>query len=108
MRKLDKNSKWWTGLEDEWACQDKNGEWWLFKNKKEKRENKMSNLPAKNILAMGEGVKKLLISVTVAMLLGMSLGLNIVQYLKVKSLENVIFQKTHIKGSYLVDSDKLA
>ena len=108
MKEIDKNTKWWIGQEREWAFQDKNGEWWLIKDEKEKKkiEKKMSNIPAQNIVSMAAGVKKLLIFIVLACLIGASLGFNIIQYLKVKSLENVIFQEKIIKSSSLDHRDQ--
>lgn len=108
MKKVDKNSKWWIGEEKEWVFQDKDGDWWLIKDEKEKKkiEKEMSNIPAQNIVSMATGVKKLLISIALASLIAGSLGFNIIQYLKIKSLENVIFQQKIIESSSLDHRDQ--
>lgn len=105
MKKLDENAKWWKGLETEWAYQDKNGDWWLIKNEKEKIQNNVSNIPAQNIISMGKGLKKIIAVVAFAALLGISLGLNVIQYFNYKSLEDAVIQQTIIKSSNLDHRD---
>ena len=36
MKILDEHSRWWKGVEKEWAVEDKNGDWWIFKDEKKK------------------------------------------------------------------------
>ena len=105
MKILDKNARWWIGEEKEWAYQDKNGDWWIVKSeeKKEKRKKKMSpcNIPAQGIISLGENLKKLLLMTVFVGLLGISLGINASQYLKIRNLENAISQQKIIESSGL-------
>jgi len=105
MKILDKNAKWWKGTEKEWAYQDKNGDWWIVKNerKEEVRKKKMSpcNIPAQGIISLGENLKKLLLITVFVGLLGISLGVNAAQYLKIRNLENAISQQKNIESSDL-------
>ena len=110
MKILDENAKWWIGAEKEWAYQAKNGDWWIIKNeeKKEKREKKMSpcNIPAQGIISLGGNLKKILLIMVFAGLLGISLGINAAQYLKIKNLENAVSQQKIIKSSGLGHRDQ--
>ena len=40
MKIVNKHGRWWKGLESEWAVQDGTGNWWLYRNKKNKTSMK--------------------------------------------------------------------
>jgi len=74
MKTVNKNNRWWVGIEKEWAYQDKAGDWWIFRDKKvqtkpiKRKQRQMSaRLSAKDYIIL------VLFSA-----LGVSLALNVV------------------------------
>lgn len=76
MKIVTKHGKWWKGLESEWAVRDKTGNWWLYRNKKNKASMKMPDKKKVGEQSVKwEGEHYLIIALSVA--LGISLGVNV-------------------------------
>ena len=80
MRILNKYSYWWKKEEKEWATQDKNGNWWVYRGKNESPNMKMINKRRKgqtsNVLK-----KEQYLIIALSSALGVSLALNILSIL---------------------------
>ena len=76
MKILSNKAKWWKGIEKEWACQDKEGNWWIYRNKKDKTSMKM---PDKKRMSQRSLVIKpeAYIIIVLSIILGVSLGINL-------------------------------
>ena len=93
MKIIDKNTKWWTSSEKEWAYKDKNGDWWLIKNTEGNKQKTMSscvnpieNLDKKKLDFLSAFFsKENLWAMTFSFLLGISVALNLYQYVLLKS-----------------------
>jgi len=95
---IDKNTKPWIGSEKEWAYKDKNGEWWLIKDTKKNKHNTMSscinpieNLDKKKLDFLGGFFSKgNLCAIAFSFLLGISVALNLYQYMLLKSYADLL------------------
>ena len=80
MKILSKYSYWWKKEEKEWATQDKDGNWWVYKN-----ENKSPNMKIINKRRKGQTSNVLkgdhYLIIALASALGVSLALNILSIL---------------------------
>ena len=76
MKIVNKHGRWWKGLESEWAVQDGTGNWWLYRNKKNKTSMKMPNKKRSGTRsAMWKPEHYLILALAAA--LGISLGINV-------------------------------
>lgn len=93
MKILDKNAKWWISSEKEWAYKDENGDWWLIKDTKGNKQKIMSScinpiqgLDKKKLdFLSGFFSKENLSAMAFSFLLGISVALNLYQYVLLKS-----------------------
>ena len=78
MRILGKDSYWWKKEEQEWAMQDRDGNWWVYKNdKKRTMETKGKRKGEKSLKFTSEQY----VMIGLGAALGVSLALNIVALL---------------------------
>ena len=93
---LNKDAKWWLREENEWVYQDHDGSWWLYKNEKKnkKGQKKMDSCvnPLENLSSKKIGLLSMLLSwqgimwLMYTFALGISIALNVYQYLLIKTL----------------------
>ena len=76
MKIVNKHGRWWKGLEEEWAVQDKTGNWWLYRDKKDKTSMKMPSKKRTGTRSMMWKAEHYLI-LALSTALGISLGINV-------------------------------
>ena len=94
MKKLDENAIWWGHKEKDWSYQDKNGDFWILRNKEDKEKenmnpclNPISNLDTKNLDLLASVLSwKFIARIFYAGTLGVSIAINVFQYLYAKSI----------------------
>jgi len=91
MKKLDKNAIWWGREEKDWFYQDKNGDFWIFRDKEEKDMNSclnpISNLDTKKLDLLASVLSWRFIALIICSgVLGISIAINVFQYLYIESI----------------------
>jgi len=94
MKKLDKNAIWWGHEEKDWSYQDKNGDFWILRDKegKEKKDmnpclNPISNLDTEKLDLLASVLSWRFIALIICSgALGVSIAINVFQYLYIESI----------------------
>ena len=75
MKILNEHGRWWKGVEKEWAVEDKDGNWWIYRNKGKENMKIERKRSAQHSL---RPPIYFYLSIVLAALLGISLAANVV------------------------------